>query len=63
MTQLADQVSEVRKALRAKPQTAGELADRAGYTSGRAISRALSAAVAAGEAKIVSKRPAKYARA
>lgn len=60
---LTDQVKDVRKALRAKPQTAGEIATRAGYTSGRSISRALKAAVEAGEAKIVSERPAKYAKA
>lgn len=60
---LTDQVKDVRKALLKKPQTAGEIAARAGYSSGRSISRALSVAVEAGEATIVSKRPAKYTRA
>ena len=60
---LTDQIKDVRKALRVKGQTAGEIADRAGYNSGRSISRALRAAVEQGEAKIVSERPAKYAKA
>jgi len=60
---LDNQAKDVRRALLKRPQTAGEIADRAGYTSGRSISRALGSVVREGGAVVVSTRPAKYAKA
>jgi acetylglutamate kinase len=60
---ITDQQRAVKKALRKTPQTALEIAERAGYDSGRAISRALSASVQAGEASVVDGRQLKYTKA
>jgi class 3 adenylate cyclase len=62
MSALEMQAKSVKRALLKRPQTAAELAARAGFGSGRAISRAIGVAVRNGDAVAVSRRPARYTK-
>ena len=59
---LETQSRDVKRALLKRPQTAAELAARAGYGSGRAISRSLGSLVKAGVAVKTDDRIAKYTK-
>ena len=51
-----------RAALKKTPHTAGELAERAGFPSGRAISTAIGALKRDGKLVQATKRPARYTK-